>query len=553
MLKLGVNDFAGALADAEAALSIKPHLAQLWGVVASLRYQLKNLPGAIEALGKGLKHDPNDINYRVTLGEFKRQAGDVFSAIILLRQAIVFMPELVDAWVNLGAAFQQAERITEAKSAYFRVLQLSPRQGGVANNLGALAKEEGDFEQALRFFEQAVRSQPNCVTFLTNRGAALNALKLRNEAVTNYRLALSLEPDNADAHYNLGNAVQQQGKLDAAGASYRRALGIKQGYVEARANLGKLLWDRGNLVDAVTEIEHASCFANEFGVNDIDKHITMAEYTMFRLILLWVGRCYDVMPNVLATVKHLEFTANVNSNKIIKNINAYNRYLASVYSFYSKCHDLYEVNYDGRLVAIGDSHTLSLSGVGFKFLGSQRCGDSRLITGIKMWHVGQAEGNFHRACLVEQMQGLPIGVDLLLCIGEIDCRMDEGIWSHYKNKRGQLEDIVTSTVTGYLRSVAEIVASSCRAASVTVQGIPAPAYPAPAHPSFEDAPEFLSMIAVVNKFLEAGALAIGWNFLDVYSATCGEDGASNGQWHLDGVHLQPGFYCHAERWLKQPT
>jgi tetratricopeptide (TPR) repeat protein len=61
LIYLRANDTAAALTNLEKALGIKPHLPRLWSLLSSLRYQHKNLPGAIEALQKALQYEPANV------------------------------------------------------------------------------------------------------------------------------------------------------------------------------------------------------------------------------------------------------------------------------------------------------------------------------------------------------------------------------------------------------------------------------------------------------------------------------------------------------------
>jgi len=60
------------------------------------------------------------------------------------------------------------------------------------------------------------------------------------------------------------------------------------------------------------------------------------------------------------------------------------------------------------------------------------------------------------------------------------------------------------------------------------------------------------MIRKVNTKLQELTLSHGWNFLDVYSATLGDDGKSNNKYHIDTIHLKPSFYQEADKWLIKP-
>jgi hypothetical protein len=108
--------------------------------------------------------------------------------------------------------------------------------------------------------------------------------------------------------------------------------------------------------------------------------------------------------------------------------------------------------------------------------------------------------------------------------------------------------IISNTIEKYLDCIGSKVKLR-KFASITVQGVPAPAYPLIGRRDPGDKEAFLTMIKKVNDTLKASVKLRGWFFLDVYAATVGVDGCSNFKWHLDQNHLNPLFYSEAKRWI----
>jgi hypothetical protein len=140
----------------------------------------------------------------------------------------------------------------------------------------------------------------------------------------------------------------------------------------------------------------------------------------------------------------------------------------------------------------------------------------------------------------------------MFTIGEIDTRPDEGIWQVHLKKEKPVDEIINDTVGGYIEFLYENLKDK-DLSSITIQGIPAPAYELTGDKDPKDEKGFLEMIKKVNDKLKELTLQKDWNFLDVYSATVGEDGKSNKKWHIDGYHLSPVFYpSEADKWLVKP-
>jgi hypothetical protein len=148
----------------------------------------------------------------------------------------------------------------------------------------------------------------------------------------------------------------------------------------------------------------------------------------------------------------------------------------------------------------------------------------------------------------QALADLPANSPILLTIGEIDCRLDEGIWSTAKKHNVNYQTLIEKTVTGYLDWLEETL-KKIGQQQIIIQGIPAPNYHKELEMSDENVPEFLAMIKKVNQQLKFYTLQKGWLFLDVYAATVTENGKSHGQWHLDSHHLNPSFYRQVQKWL----
>ena len=66
-------------------------------------------------------------------------------------------------------AFHQAGKLSEAEVFYKELLTVLPFYQ-VIGNLGIIASQKGDFEEALKFYEQAIIINPNYAGAYSNRG-----------------------------------------------------------------------------------------------------------------------------------------------------------------------------------------------------------------------------------------------------------------------------------------------------------------------------------------------------------------------------------------------
>jgi hypothetical protein len=182
-------------------------------------------------------------------------------------------------------------------------------------------------------------------------------------------------------------------------------------------------------------------------------------------------------------------------------------------------------------------------------LGSSVCrADDRFVVDLKMYHLANPSSSHHALLMQSQLKSLDQESALLLCVGEIDCRPDEGLWNDIQTKGLELDKTIDATLDGYLGFLSNHIPNA-RQRSITIQGIPAPGYRFESYRPKGKEQDFLAMLKKVNERLKVKTLAKGWQFLDVYKATVGHDGRSNQKWHIDGNHLSLLLYAQADKWL----
>ncbi len=110
-------------------------------------------------------------------------------------------------------------RLAEAKKLYQGLLKKTPGHGAALYNLGVIALQEGEQEQALDFFGRAV----------------------------------AVDPGHARALHSLGALQQTLGRLDTAADSFRRAIAARPAWSPPRRGLIQVLLDREQLGEAKAE------------------------------------------------------------------------------------------------------------------------------------------------------------------------------------------------------------------------------------------------------------------------------------------------------------
>jgi len=388
----------------------------------------------------------------------------------------------------------------------------------------------GQIDDCIEKYNALISLRPDFVEAYNNLGAALKDKCLFDDELKQYQKALSINPNYADAHNNLGNALNRIGKVDEALQHYEKAYALDPRSSPCANNLLAALICFGRNDEALSIIQKAVLNMDE----DNYSQIVLVTYC---LIVYWVQGKVDECRNLknrhpgLANLPIGERTAILL------------RYIRFMYALF----DLENTPCEGRepVYVVGESHALPCANTLINLGNKKYAGSVQLAQGVKMWHLATPNINLYKKYMERRLAKIPGNQNILMTIGEIDCRPDEGIWAVFKKGQRPLADIIKDTVSGYVAWL-EANLESNKPASIILQGVPYPGYALEGSNDPGDKDKFLGMIAAVNKQLEEEAFQRGWNFLDVYSLTL-----ENKRWHIDDYHLKPEIYSIIN--IKTPT
>src|SRR5712671_5226185 len=166
-----------------------------------------------------------------------------------------------------------------AKAIYENILRVDPKHFDALHLLGVIAIQENQHQLAVDLIGQAIALNPNDAAFYSNRGVALQELKLLDAAVASYQKAIAVRPDDADVHSNRGNALQELKQMEAAVASYDQAIAVKPDYAEAHYNRGTALQALKQLEAAVASYDQAIAVKPDYAEAQYNRGIALHELT----------------------------------------------------------------------------------------------------------------------------------------------------------------------------------------------------------------------------------------------------------------------------------
>lgn len=512
------------------AILINPKNADAYFNRGNALKELNQLDAAIASYEKAIKLKPNHAGACNNRGVALQKLNQIADAVSSYDKAVRIDPNYAEAFFNRGVALQELNRFDEALASFASAAALKPDHAAAHYNSGVALHKLKRFDEALASYDRAITLVQDYAEAYANRGVTLEELKHFDEALASYDRAIVLRPDDADACFNRGNALTELGRLQDAGASYEKAIAIKPGFAEAHLQLGRRhydLDDTGRAADAYQKV--CALDPADFG---LDAAVELA-------ILHFLAEDYEQCRARLDASRPILAKADPERRTIC----IYWHHLDRLLSWRQAHRAPSPMPGIATLNVIGESHALVPHGVTVSCRGqAMRC-MTEWISGIKQWHLGNGNPNKYKHRFEAILARLPQDSAILLVIGEIDCRHDEGIIQAWKKTPDRsLEDVARSTIEPYLSYVAQ--ASARHGHRLIITGVPATNIQMAAL-SKDVAGQFVRLIRTFNAILKEQALAAGMGFLDVYALTERGDGVANGDWHMDTHHLSPSALVEA--------
>lgn len=206
-----------------------------------------DLDKAEGAYNEALAKDPENPHVLHLLGVIHHQRGDHAKAIDLIEQAIERLPDLADAYINLGAAYLGARKPGIAATRFRRATELDPNSAEAYSNLAYALNELGSRNEAIEAYRQAAHLAPTEPRFLKRLGDICVEYDRFSDAAKQFEAYLRLRPDDAEVENNLGYAFEHLGEIAEAEQHYRRAADIKPDSPDILKNLAGVLMSQGNV------------------------------------------------------------------------------------------------------------------------------------------------------------------------------------------------------------------------------------------------------------------------------------------------------------------
>ena len=476
-------------------------------------------------------------------------------ALLLTQQ----FPEHQFGWKMLGAVFGNTNRLPEAIAANQKAIQLAPQDAETHNNLGNALKDLGKFDEAEICLRQAVALKYDYTEAHNNLGVILKEQGKLDEAEVSLRQAIAIKYDNVEAHNNLGITLKDLGEFDEAEVSLKQAITLNHNNAEAHNNLGITHKEQGRLEEAEASLRQAISLKPNFVaailnlstvlnyMNNLDAaihyYIKVLQLDADNLGLkagVSLAICKFLEGDFAQSKKYLLAASKIQekSSSEFNNDKIFYSYLLPVLKWHeNKYFDRSSLISNNSIYVIGESHSLVSHWLPVQRLGFNFLGKALLIVGCKQWHLGNSNQNQYKIKFKSMINSLPKYSDVLLAIGEIDCRLDSGIIKHSKKfPEKDIKELIKTTIENYLNYIFEL--NHSRENNITIQGVPCPNINISNIPK-KEVSELIDVLKMFNNELKNKSKEKGFDFLDLHKLTNRGDGFSNAIWHTDAYHISP--------------
>ena len=158
---------------------------------------------------------------------------------------------------QLGVIAYQLGNLEEATAYFQQAVVLNPDDAQAQNNLSVVLMEQGKLAAAATHLQQLIALTPNDVMAHINLGNVLREQGELKAAILHFQIALALNPSNAYAYNGLGITLGTQNQWEEAITYLRQAVNFNPDYADAHNNLGLVLQEVGKLEAAASHYQKA--------------------------------------------------------------------------------------------------------------------------------------------------------------------------------------------------------------------------------------------------------------------------------------------------------
>tara|TARA_E500000178_G_scaffold239888_1_gene236287 strand:- start:561 stop:2276 length:1716 start_codon:yes stop_codon:yes gene_type:complete len=435
-----------------------------------------------------------------------------------------------EIWSNFSVTQHSLGKYDEAIKSSEKALELRSDNSKALNNLGNAYFAKKEFNKALEVLKQSLLIQPNDFCALNNLGNTYQKLSVYDKALENLLKAEAINNKDPDLLYNIGCAYRDIGKFELSIDNYIKSVQLNKNDNKAFIALMEISFQLNLWKNYKNE------FINFIQLNK-DRSINYY-FSIYNLINSFIENDSNQTEDEL-----LKLQGYLKEDNFLRNTEDKDKIFIHAYFNLIKGMQNTRINYKGKLTKkinkiyhLGESHSLSFNSCIINDNQSSYVIEPTIIFGLKAWHLSQKNDNRFKSIFKEKIQRIPNHSKVLISIGEIDCRENEGIIDRHFKTDEKIEIIINNTINGYLELIQKYITE--KNLDTYFISVPAPII----NENSKHKKLRISVVNIFNNCLKKSIQKFNGNYLDTYSLTSNEEGTSNNKFMIDEIHLHPKIF-----------
>ena len=175
---------------------------------------------------------------QLAIGLLNFQTGDYAGAVSEFQRVLASDPENVDAYINLGYAYDALGRVDEAEQQFRRATVMGPQCWKCYNSLGIFLNRHARYTEAAKAWQQIIELTPDNVWGYLNVGVAFFNIGQFEKSEEFFRKGLQVAPDDADLYANVGTVNFFLGHFEEDASYCQKAIERSPAKYDYWGNLG---------------------------------------------------------------------------------------------------------------------------------------------------------------------------------------------------------------------------------------------------------------------------------------------------------------------------
>ncbi len=155
--------------------------------------------------------------------------GKIDQAMVLLDRAIKNDPKYIDAYLEMGRAYEGKNNFDEALKSYQKIQKINPKHVQVNMYLGNLYRRWGKLDQAISYVKKAVELSPGEAWMTQLLGNLYQQAGKIDLAVAAYEKAVKMDPNDHFFLMDLAKGYEAKGDNTKAIEQYKKLMVLLEG------------------------------------------------------------------------------------------------------------------------------------------------------------------------------------------------------------------------------------------------------------------------------------------------------------------------------------